>query len=78
MKFAFSVVVFCFSTKYSFCQIKDIIQNDRCQMMVLLWSFISNVFGNYLIKSKVVLNKLTWLFMYHLLHPKGSLFVAQN
>ena len=25
--------------------------NDRCQMMVLLWSFKCNVFGNYVIES---------------------------
>ena len=32
--------------------------NDRCQMMVLSWSFKCNLFGNYLIESYVVTNTL--------------------
>ena len=48
-------------------------------MMVLLWSFKCNVFGNYLIESKVVTNTLIDMALH--VSPstdKGSLFVAQN
>ena len=52
--------------------------NDRCQMMVLLWSFKCNVFGNYLIESKVVTNTLIDMALH--VSPsttKRSFFVAQ-
>ena len=53
--------------------------DDRCQMMILLWSFKCKVFGNYLIESWVVTNTLIDMALH--VSPstdKGSSFVAQN
>ena len=80
MKFAFSV--FFYSLFFNFIQLlsnKGHYPNDRCQMMVLLWSFKCNMFGTYLIESKVVTNTLIDMPLH--VSPsidKVSLFVAQN
>ena len=84
MKLAFSVfVLFCvLSLFFNYIQIlshKGHYPNDSFQMMLLLWSFKCNVFGSYLIESKVVTN--TSIDMARHVSPstdKGSLFVAQN
>ena len=58
MKFVFSVFflffVFLFFNYIQLLSNKGHYPNDRCKMMVLLLSFKCNVFGNYLIESKVV------------------------
>ena len=76
-EFAFSVFfLFFFSTIYSFCQIKDIIQ-----MIDVKWWYYyghSNLMC-YLIESKVVTNTLIDMALH--VSPstdKRSLFVAQN
>ena len=56
MKFAFSF----FFNYIKLLSNKGHYPNDRCQMMLLLWSFKCNVFGNDLIKSYVVTNTLNW------------------
>ena len=60
MKFAFSVAFFVvvFFNYIKLLSNKGHYPNDRCQMMVLLWSFKCNVFGKYLIGSYVVTNTL--------------------
>ena len=86
VKFAFSVffcvcffVVVFFFNYIKLLSNKGHYPNDRCQMMVVLWSFECNVFGNYLIESKVVTNKLIGMALHVLTSTdKGSSFVAQN
>ena len=76
MKFAFRVFFFNYIKLLSN---KGHYPNDKCQMMVLLWSFKCNVFGNYLFESYVVTNTLIDMALH--VSPstdKGSSFVAQN